>query len=133
MHASDKQNPGQDFGKKLARSMAATLLSLAAYGVVAASPALAQDAVLDQAKAQGLIGEMYTGYLGVVDGANVSADVKRRIDEVNAKRLSIYTETAKASGEPVATIAALTAEKQISRAGSGEAVKPGASEPWVRK
>jgi uncharacterized protein YdbL (DUF1318 family) len=122
-----------DFGKKLARNMAATLMSLAAYGVVATAPALAQDAVLEQAKAAGQVGEMYTGYLGVVDGAAVSADVKRRIDEVNAKRLSIYTDTSKKSGEPVATIAALTAEKQLGRARPGEAIKPGASEGWVRK
>lgn len=93
----------------------------------------AQDAALEQAKAQGVVGEMYTGYLGVVDGANASSDVRRRIDEVNAKRLEAYTDLASKSGQTVAVVAALTAEKLIARADGGEVVKPGAGDAWTKK
>jgi uncharacterized protein YdbL (DUF1318 family) len=111
------------------RTFVATLIAMFAAGAL--MTAHAQDAAIEQAKAQGLVGEMYTGYLGVVSGASVSADVKRRIDETNARRLAAYTETSQRTGEPVATIAALTAEKLIGRAGSGEAVQAG--QGWTKK
>jgi uncharacterized protein YdbL (DUF1318 family) len=107
--------------------------SIAMFLATSLSLAHAQDAALDQAKAQGVIGEMYTGYIGVVDGANASADVKRRIDEVNAKRLAKYTELAQSSGQTVSVVAALTAEKLIARADAGQVVKPGASDSWTKK
>lgn len=91
------------------------------------------DPALEQAKAQGVIGEMYTGYLGVVDGANASADIKRKVEETNAKRLTIYTQTSQQTGQPVSVIAALTAEKQIARSGPGSKVKPGPSDAWTTK
>lgn len=95
--------------------------------------AQAQDAAVDQAKAQGVVGEMYTGYLGFADASKATPDLKRRVDEINAKRLAIYNDTAAKTNQPMQTIAALTAEKQIARAGSGEVVKPGANEPWTKK
>ncbi|MEZ5936935.1 MAG: YdbL family protein [Hyphomonadaceae bacterium] len=116
---------------KAIRSALSALVAVVMFAV--AAPALAQDAVLDQAKAQGQVGEMYNGYLGVVDGASVSADVRRRVDEVNAKRLAAYTELSKKSGEPVTTVAALTAEKLIARASSGEKVKAGSDQGWKPK
>ncbi len=116
---------------RLFRKMFAALVMLAAS--FSLSPAMAQDAVIDQAKAQGVVGEMYTGYLGIADSSRASADLRRRVDEVNARRLAIYTDTSQRTGESVSTIAALTAEKQIQRAGSGEAVNPGSGQPWTRK
>ncbi len=116
---------------RLFRKMIVALTMLVAS--LSLSPAMAQDAVLDQAKAQGIIGEMYTGYLGIADPARATADIRRRVDEVNARRLAIYTDTAQRTGESVSTIAALTAEKQIQRAESGEAVNPGSGQPWTRK
>mgnify|MGYP000123758691 CR=1 FL=1 len=116
---------------RLFRNMfAALVMALASLSL---QPAVAQDAVIDQAKAQGIVGEMYTGYLGIADSSRATADLRRRVDEVNARRLSIYTETSQRTGESVSTIAALTAEKQIGRAMSGEAVNPGAGQPWQRK
>lgn len=114
------------------RKFIAMIAALAA-GLTFTSAAFAQDAAIDQAKAQGVVGEMYTGYLGFPDASKASADLKRRVDEVNARRLSLYTKTSQDSGQPVATIAALTAEKQIARAGSGEVVKPGATDAWTKK
>jgi uncharacterized protein YdbL (DUF1318 family) len=111
-----------------------TLIAVfAALGAVSLAHAQRGDPALMQARAQGIVGEMYTGYLGIADESRATADIRRRVDETNAKRLSIYTETAKENGQTVAVIAALTAEKQIAAAGSGEVVKPGASEPWTKK
>lgn len=116
---------------RLFRKLFAALVMLAAS--LSLSPAVAQDAVIDQAKAQGVVGEMYTGYLGIADSSRATADLRRRVDEVNARRLSIYTDTSQRTGESVSTIAALTAEKQIQRAMSGEAVSAGAGQGWQRK
>lgn len=118
--------------RRLIAPVIALFAALAAT-LTLAGAAFAQDAAIDQAKAQGVVGEMYTGYLGFADQSKATADLKRRVDEVNARRLAIYTTKSQEAGQPVATIAALTAEKQIARAGSGEVVKPGASDPWTKK
>ncbi len=93
----------------------------------------AQDAAIEQAKAMGVIGEKYDGYIGIADASKASADLRRRVDEINAKRLAAYTESASKNGQPVTTIAALTAEKLIARAGSGQMVMPGPDQPWTPK
>lgn len=113
--------------------MMKSLAGLVLAATLVAAPAHAQDAVMEQAKASGVVGEMYTGYLGIADPARANADIRRRVDEVNAKRLAVYTQLAQREGQSVEVIASLTAEKQISGAESGEAVKPGADEPWMRK
>lgn len=94
--------------------------------------AWAADPVIEQAKAQGIIGELSTGYLGIVDPSKASADLKRRVDEVNAGRLQAYTEIANKNGQTVQTVGQLMAEKQFERAEPGELVKP-ADEPWTKK
>lgn len=117
-------------------SMIRKFLAAISAMFVATSLSLAHaqtDPALEQAKAQGTVGEMYTGYLGIPDGANVSADIKRKVEETNAKRLAIYTQTSQQTGQPVSVIAALTAEKQIARSSPGSVVKPGAAEPWTKK
>lgn len=95
--------------------------------------AYAADPLIEQAKAQGIVGEKYDGYLGIVDPGKASADVKRRVDETNAGRLQVYTDISKKSGQTVQIVAAAMAEKNIARAESGEVVKPGPSDPWTRK
>jgi uncharacterized protein len=94
--------------------------------------AYAADPVIEQAKAQGIVGELYTGYLGIVDPSKASADLKRRVDEINAGRLQAYTEIATKSGQTVQTVGQLAAEKQFERAESGELVKP-ANDAWTKK
>jgi uncharacterized protein len=115
------------------RKFLAALVALVAIAATATAPAHAQDAVLEAAKANGVVGEMYTGYLGVADPARATPDIRRRMDENNAKRLEIYTGLARDSGQTVAVIAALTAEKQINRTPAGSAVKPSEAEGWVLK
>ncbi len=107
-------------------------LFAAMFAAATLMTAYAADPVIEQAKAQGIIGEMYTGYLGIVDPSKASADLKRRVEEVNAARLQAYTEIASQRGQTVQTVGQLMAEKQFERAVAGELVKP-ADEPWTKK
>jgi uncharacterized protein YdbL (DUF1318 family) len=99
----------------------------------ALATAQAQDAAIERAKTDRVIGESYTGYLAVVDPSRMSPDLKRRLEQINAGRLAAYTRAAERTEQSVAVIAALSAEKQISRAGPGEAVLPGDGESWTIK
>jgi uncharacterized protein YdbL (DUF1318 family) len=110
---------------------------LAAFAAMFAASALmvahAADPVIEQAKAQGIVGELYTGYLAVADPSKASADLRRRVDEINAGRLQEYTRIASGNGQTVQTVGMLAAQKQFDRAQSGELLKPGASDPWTKK
>jgi uncharacterized protein YdbL (DUF1318 family) len=105
----------------------------AMFAAAALMTAYAADPVIEQAKAQGLIGEKFDGYLGIVDAGRASADVKRRVDETNAGRLQVYTDIARKSGDPVSTVAAAMAEKNFARAESGEVLKAGPNDTWTKK
>lgn len=102
--------------------MRAFLAVMALGGALAlASPALAQDAVLNQARAQGLVGEQADGYLGVAPGAQVSADVQARVDQNNIRRRALYTQRAAERGVSVNEMAAAVAcEVFERRIGVGE-------------
>jgi uncharacterized protein YdbL (DUF1318 family) len=104
----------------------------AMFAAASLMTAWAADPVIEQAKAQGVIGEMYTGYLGIVDTSKASADLKRRVDEVNAGRLQAYTEIASKQGQSVQTVASLAAQKQFDRAQPGELLQP-ANSAWTKK
>jgi hypothetical protein len=112
--------------KKIAAMLAAM------FAAATLMTAHAADPVIEQAKAQGIVGEMYTGYLGFVEPGKASADLKRRVDELNAARLQAYTEIANPRSQTVQTVGQLMAEKQFERAVSGELVKP-ANLPWTKK
>lgn len=99
-----------------------------------AASAQQADPVLAQAKALGVVGEMYTGYLGVADDSKATPDIKRRVEETNAKRLSLYTDAAQKQSETVANVAGVAAEKLMARAASsGEQVKASQSDPWKKQ
>lgn len=95
--------------------------------------AWAADPVIEQAKAQGIVGEKYDGYLGVADAGRASAEVKRKVDETNAGRLAEYTRISQKTGDPVSTVAAAMAEKLFANATAGEVLKPGPTDPWKKK
>jgi uncharacterized protein YdbL (DUF1318 family) len=107
-------------------------LFAAMFAAATLMTAWAADPVIEQAKAQGIIGELSTGYLGIVDASRATPDLKRRVDEVNAGRLQGYTEIAQKTGQTVQIVGQLAAEKQFERAEPGELVKP-ANEPWTKK
>lgn len=95
--------------------------------------AYAADPVIEQAKAQGIVGEQFDGYLGIAKPGSASAEVKRKVDETNAGRLAEYTRISQKTGDPVATVAAAMAEKLFANAKSGEVLKPGPADAWKQK
>lgn len=97
--------------------------------LVGALPALALT--LDEAKAQGLVGERADGYVGVVD-PSAPAEVRRLVEDVNAKRREAYEQIAKKNGVPVDAVAALAGAKLIEKTPPGQYVM-GADGRWRRK
>lgn len=99
--------------------VAGVLLALTMTGLSAISgKATAQTAEIEAAKADGVVGEQIDGYLGI-RGA-VDASLRRRVNEINAKRRAVYEELALNTGTTVAQVARITGEKQIERASIGE-------------
>jgi len=85
-----------------------TLVTLLLFGVALSAAA----ADLDQAKADGLVGERADGYLGLVVEA-APGDVKALIVEVNERRQAEYTRIAAANGIERAQVEALAGRKAI--------------------
>ncbi len=105
----------------------AALLAAAAF-----APAMADRAAIDAAKAQCVIGERNDGYLGVVAGQNVNADLEREIRSINQQRKAAYAELATRNGVTIEAAAVLTAERLINQAPSGHCVQ-NASGAWLKK
>lgn len=89
-------------------------------------------AIVDAAIQRGEVGEQIDGYLGIVDGANPSKQVRDAVADINIKRQSVYTEAAVANNVQRTVFAQLTGEKQIKKAAPGTFVKD-ASGVWKRK
>jgi uncharacterized protein YdbL (DUF1318 family) len=106
---------------------------VAVFAAATLMTAWAADPVIEQAKAQGIIGEKYDGYIGVVDAGRASADLKRRVDELNARRLAEYTEIGRKTNVAVADVGIGMAEKLFARADTGEMLLAGPGEPWKKK
>jgi len=84
---------------------------------------------LDDAKKQGLVGEMPNGYLGVVVD---SAETKNLVASVNTKRKSIYMNLARKNKITMQQVTALAGEKAFAKTQSGHFIK-NASGQWVKK
>ncbi len=89
--------------------LAAGALAAGALALAAPSWAQAGDPVLAAARAAGQVGEQADGYLGVVPGASVSADVRGHVDQNNIRRRALYTQRAQASNATVNEMAAAVA------------------------
>jgi len=63
----------------------------------------ASESPLTQPKAEGLIGEQADGYVGLVT-QNVPANIRKLVDEVNAKRRAGYEQIAAKQGTPVSEV-----------------------------
>ena len=76
-----------------------------------ALPAHAQaaDAVVAQARAAGQVGEQADGYLGYPSGAQVSADLRAHVDQINIRRRALYTSRASERNVSVNEMAAAVA------------------------
>jgi len=74
----------------------ALLISMMAVSVAVAS-------ALAQPKANGLIGEQANGYIGLVT-KDVPADIKKLVDETNAKRKAGYQKIARKQGTSLSEV-----------------------------
>jgi len=86
---------------------------------------------LQDAKAQGLVGEQANGYLGLVKSA-ASAEVKTLMNEVNVKRKKEYQDIARRNKTELSVVEALAGKKAIEMTPSGQYVKPPSGQ-WVKK
>lgn len=94
-------------------------------------PSLALALNLDEAKAQGLVGEKVDGYVAAV-APNPSAEVQALVTSTNEGRRKVYADLAQRNGITVDAVAAVSGEKLRSNAGPGQYVQNAAGQ-WERK
>jgi len=103
----------------------ALLISMMAVSIAsAASP-------LTQPKADGLIGEQANGYIGLVQ-QNVPADIKKLVNDVNAKRRAGYQQIAKKEGTSLAEVERVGGNTAIGKTLKGNYIRD-ASGVWRKK
>lgn len=102
---------------------------LAALLILTATPAFALT--LDEAKAQGLVGEQSSGYLGIVT-ASPNAAIQDLVKDINSRRKTLYIEKAKKAGVEVQIMELRTGERLLKRAPDGEYVRTPDGK-WVKK
>jgi uncharacterized protein YdbL (DUF1318 family) len=104
---------------------------LVVLGWFAAGFAAAAGVSLGDAKQQGLVGEQYDGYLGVVGTAPSSA-VQSLVSSINAKRRAEYERIANTNGISVADVQALAGQKALQKTAPGHYVKA-QGQGWRKK
>jgi len=103
----------------------ALLISLLTVSVAAT------DSPLTQPKADGLIGEQADGYLGLV-AQNVPPDIKKLVNEVNAKRKAGYQEIATKQGTSLSAVEQVGGNTAIEKTLPGNYVRD-ANGVWHKK
>ena len=103
-------------GKWVARLFAVILVVALSGGVLSTS---ADALTLDEARAQGLIGEQSNGYLGLVPGQS-NAAAAALVQQINAKRRAAYQSVADDHGTSLGSVEALAGRKLIGRLGAGQ-------------
>ncbi|EGT4382772.1 YdbL family protein [Cronobacter malonaticus] len=84
---------------------------------------------LDEARAQGRVGETFTGYLApVAQDAETVALVAR----INQARAESYRDVAQQNGLPVDEVAKMAGQKLVARSKPGEYVR-GINGQWMKK
>jgi len=84
---------------------------------------------LEQAKQQGLVGEMLNGYLGVVVA---SSEVNSLVKSVNKKRKDIYLNLARKNNINMKQVSVLAGKKAINKTQAGNIIQ-NPSGQWVKK
>lgn len=104
------------------------LLALGGLGSLYSIHVFAID--LQTAKAQGLVGETTSGYLGAP--GSPSAEVRSLISDINSKRKAEYQKVAQKVGKPLKVIEQLAGKKAISKTRSGYYVQDSQGN-WKKK
>lgn len=107
--------------KRLLLLIGGLLLSLSAWALE-----------LDQAKAQGLVGEQLNGYLGVVT-AHPSGEVNALLRDINTRRRQAYERIARENGLSLEQVASLAGKKAIEKTPPGQYIQDPATGNWLRR
>jgi len=83
---------------------------------------------LDEAKDKGLVGEKDNGYLGLVVNQK---EAQSLIDDINAKRKTVYVELAEKNGITLQQVEKLAAKKAYEKTRSGHYLWTG--DEWAKK
>lgn len=86
---------------------------------------------LQEAKAEGLVGEQRDGYVGLVAN-NSSAEVRTLVQEVNTQRRQRYQQIAQQNGISLEQVAEVAYERAVEATQAGHYIQ-NASGSWVRK
>ena len=86
---------------------------------------------LQEAKADGLVGEQRDGYVGLVVN-NTPADVRALVQDINNQRRQRYQQIAQQNSISLDQVAALAFERAVEATQSGHFLQ-NASGGWVRK
>lgn len=105
------------------------LIATAFFTCTLSLPAFALS--LDEAKANGQVGEQSDGYLGAVN-ASSSTEVKALISEINAKRKALYQQKATKAGVAPQVMEQRTGERLQQMAPTGEYIRQPDGR-WVKK
>lgn len=84
---------------------------------------------LQEAKSQGKVGELPSGYLGVVKSA---PKVNELVKSVNAKRKQHYLKIARKNNIQLAQVAARAGERNLQKTAAGHYIQNSAGQ-WVKK
>jgi uncharacterized protein YdbL (DUF1318 family) len=108
-------------------TLTAAVVAVPAYADIAASKAL-----VDAAKAKGVVGEQNNGYLGFVTPSS-DAGLKAAVDEINAGRREVYAQAA-AKNNVSADAAGISAFTNVilPKLAAGQYYQDG-SGAWVKK
>jgi uncharacterized protein YdbL (DUF1318 family) len=108
----------------IANVFLALLISMMAVSVAVASP-------LTQPKADGLIGEQADGYVGLVR-QDVPADIRKLVNDVNAKRKAGYQKIAAQQGASLRDVEKVGGNTAIEKTLKGNFIRD-ASGAWRKK
>ena len=93
--------------------------SALALGMVAlGAPAIAQTSDYKSAKAAGLVGERYDGYIGIVGEATPA--LQRIVDDINIKRRAVFAKKAQENNATLEQYAFTVGCQTIARTQPGE-------------
>lgn len=112
--------------------IARLVVAVAALVAALSGAAFAMSAMVENAKSQCIVGEQADGYLGVIDAAKASEDVKREVSAVNQQRKAYYSQVAQKNGVTIEVTAAMAAEKLITQASPGQCVRDSTG-AWKKK
>lgn len=109
----------------ITRVLAVLMFSLLTISIAVAGSKLTQP------KADGLIGEQANGYIGLV-AQNTPADIRRLVEETNAKRKAGYKKIAAKQGLSLSEIEKVGGNKAIEKTLRGNYIRD-ASGTWRKK